>query len=247
MEPSIKIYGERNTGTHFLQCLVSLNFRANILPGVVPLKLENLFKGNELVKDIYFKITFSKNLGWKHSIIYVNKLIKTKVCLEKVLFLTLTKNPYSWLISLYNRPYHAFNKYYSFEDFLKSPWRTVGRENYKKEFLNPMDMWNKKNYAYLKMAETLPTLNIKYEDLLANPDAILSKISNDYGIKMKTEKIKIYEQSCKDEKGKTFSFYRNYYLKEKWRGKLHNKEIDIINKYLNTDLMYHFGYEKQVP
>ena len=36
----------------------------------------------------------------------------------------------------------------------------------------------------------------------------------------------------------------NYYLKEIWKEKLNKKSIEIINKYLDEDLLNYFSYEK---
>ena len=37
---------------------------------------------------------------------------------RSIRFVTLTKNPYSWLLSLYRRPYHAGEKAETFAEFL---------------------------------------------------------------------------------------------------------------------------------
>ncbi len=89
----IKIYGERNSGTIYLEWLLKKNLKANIA-------------------ETY-------DLGWKHRIApspeELNESIK-----KNVIFLCLVKNPYSWLLSLHMRPYqHDCLKKLSFSDFLK--------------------------------------------------------------------------------------------------------------------------------
>ena len=106
MTKRIKIYGERNTTTTYMSHLSRLNLSAKEIPGTVPpyIKiLQKILPGNELVKDIYFNLTYGKNLGWKHSCVEpVEKLLRySHVKTNKIAFLTITKNPYSWLLSLY--------------------------------------------------------------------------------------------------------------------------------------------------
>ena len=37
---------------------------------------------------------------------------------------------------------HEYEKTVSFEGFLQTPWRAVGRENYAGWFETPIDLWN---------------------------------------------------------------------------------------------------------
>ena len=70
----IKIYGERNTNTKFMRKLIDLNLDVEQLPGVVPPALRRALRlvprrANELIRDLYFVLTFRQNLGWKHSLV----------------------------------------------------------------------------------------------------------------------------------------------------------------------------------
>lgn len=89
----IKIYGEQNSGTIYLEWLLKKNLDATLL-------------------DSY-------DFGWKHRVApSVQEL--TEKMKQEVLFLCLVKNPYSWLISMHKRPYHHESlKKLSFLDFLK--------------------------------------------------------------------------------------------------------------------------------
>jgi hypothetical protein len=89
----IKVYGEQNSGTIYLEWLLKKNLDAVLL-------------------DSY-------DFGWKHRIAPSEEELTQKMKLE-VLFLCLVKNPYSWLISMHKRPYHHESlKKLSFLDFLK--------------------------------------------------------------------------------------------------------------------------------
>ena len=62
----IKVLGERNTGTNYLQQLLELNLDADLLPGTVPPFVPG--SAPEFVRDAYFTLTGAANLGWIHAI-----------------------------------------------------------------------------------------------------------------------------------------------------------------------------------
>lgn len=252
--PFLKVYGERNTGTNYLSQLIKLNLKAYELPGSVPpkidiwqRKLQRKLNIKELLKDIYFDISFHKNLGWKHSFVDPAKISrKSDLPLELTSFITITKNPYSWLLSLYKRPYHQyFNKgeKMDFETFITSPWKTVGRDNLRKKVSSPVELWNIKNGSYLQLKDNFSTESIRYEDLLDDPQALTVLICKNLSIDLKFDKFKNYKKSTK-EKAKDTHFYRDYYLKERWKAKLSKSSISLINEQLDEEIMHFFRYEK---
>ena len=184
----LKIYGERNTGTNYLRQLININIDADLLSGVAPQRIKSIQRfvpGREFVKDVYFFLTFSKNLGWKHSLVRpVEQLERISLCSENLAFVTLTKNPYSWLLSLYKRPYpfhiHQTNKP-DLESFLETKWPTLLREQGPRSYANPIKMWNQKNAAYLKLRERFPTFNATYEALLAEPEKTVAEMVDELG------------------------------------------------------------------
>jgi len=248
----IKIYGERHTGSNYFENLLMCNLEVKILNGTVPYKVSKLYPGSELLKDFYFLLTYKYNLGWKHSMAPTIDLLE-RLGKRDVIFLVLTKNPYSWLLSLYRKPYHQKgSKLTTLKEFLVTPWKTVGRGRYKKkQFENPIQIWNKKNESYLKLNGTSRCLNIKYEDLLSEPEQIISHISQTFNIRKKHEIVEHltksytgFSGSVNEEKEKNNSYYRDYYLNEKWQNELDEECINIINKELNMTLMEQFEYKK---
>jgi len=242
----VKIYGERNTATNYLESLINLNLNVTSLSGVVPSKinrLQHILPGNEWLKDIYFFFTYKDNLGWKHTKVKTKEeLKKYKIVDDNLVFITLTKNPYSWLLSLYKKPYHQLEvKRLSFEEFLNRKWRVVGRENIKIEVKNPMELWNIKNRAYLNLPKK-NTLNLKTEDLIANPKEIIEAISIKYNIPKKNKEFINLIDSTK-EKDKDFNFYQDYYSNERWKKNLSRDNIEMINCYLDKELMRYFNYK----
>lgn len=96
----IKIYGERNTGTNYLMQL--LRNHLNILAE---------FKEGFIIPSVFSPIDASRleKLGWKHRLASAEFLENQQVSREEILIITLTKNPYSWLLSLNKRSYAAIH------------------------------------------------------------------------------------------------------------------------------------------
>jgi len=251
--PKIKIYGERHTGTKYLYLLIVLNLRAEIIPGGEDMTkwYFNIAKEGswlfELTSDLYFKTHFSKTLGWKHFLLPpAERFTQAGIKKDELLFLTLTKNPYSWLLSLYKNPWHAFQKYSSFDEFLNTPWKTRWRENSPGNFSNPMELWNTKNRAYLRLHNSQwNSINLTYEDLVADPEKWINQIAKVTRTTKKSEIFLNWEKTTtRFAPDKTYAFYKNYYLQEQWKTLLSNQQIELINQQLDEDVMAKFGYTK---
>jgi hypothetical protein len=245
MKKVIKVYGERNTNTNYLSALIGLNLHAIEVPGTAPhivMKVQEILPGNELVRDIYFRLTYGSNLGWKHTLVKPQEeLMKYRLAGSDLIFITITKNPYSWLLSLYRNPYHQyFKEKPSFEAFLKREWETIGRDNVKGNLPNPIELWNVKNRSYLQL-DIKKALNITTESMFQDAGEIVCRISERFSIERKSNEFIDYEHSTKD-KSKDGAYYRDYYLSEKWRKDLSRDAIAIINDSIDKDLMAHFGY-----
>ena len=243
----LKVYGERNSGTNYLTQLLWHNFQVEILPGVVPalvMGLQNMLPGQELVRDVYFALSFRANLVWKHSFVHVERLKRTLGASSDVGFVTITKNPYAWMLSLYKRPYHRHGKEKpDFETFLQTPWKTVGRENASKTYPNPAALWNLKNESYMALKQEFPTVNVSYEALLSHPGEGLTFIKDHFSLNPKHKEFKNLNQSTKDPQ-KTFMDYQDYYLQGKWKDQLSAQSIELINANLNWGVMEYFGYKR---
>ncbi len=245
---SIKIFGERNTGTKYLSELLRLNVEAEELPGVPPrwtLPIERVVPGpGEWVEDLFFALTYFRNLGWKHQLVHPDRLLRSRAVRSgSLLFVTVTKNPYAWLLSLYRRPYHQhFPRKPGMETFLSTEWKAIRRENAGKSFPNPIALWNAKNQAYIRMRDGLPVLNLRYEDILQDPRQALERICKRLSLPWNGEGFRNYLPSTKDKK-KDFYYYQAHYREERWRKKLTPAMIATINASLDRELMALFEYE----
>ncbi|MCI0561291.1 MAG: hypothetical protein MN733_22625 [Nitrososphaera sp.] len=130
----------------------------------------------------------------------------------------------------------------SFESFLISPWKTVGRENHAGAFNNPIEMWNMKNSSYRKLKRLASSRLIRYEDLLQEPTAFINALAVDFGIPKRRDPYANVEESTMDGRAGSFAYYKRYYLEERWKGTLNADLINTINSYLDRDLLISLGY-----
>jgi len=196
------------------------------------------------LQDLYFSLSYQKNLGWKHSRVNSARKLKAYDIGERdICFLSITKNPYSWLLSLYRKPYnHQYRgSKPDFDAFLGSPWKTESRDNCERVLENPIALWNIKNASYLQLSD-FGGLNLTTERIIQNPESIIDLISNHFTIGKCSDKFLNYEKSTKDV-SKNFAYYQDYYLNERWRDDLSDKAIAIINGALDRNLMKHFDYK----
>ncbi|WP_299971123.1 hypothetical protein [uncultured Roseobacter sp.] len=258
---ALKIYGERNTGTNYLTALMDQNLCAEVLPGHVDGKdlrtqltrrlhraLPGLARGlHEAARDRYFEATFARNLGWKHMNPDVARIGAD--ALSSVRFLMVVKNPYSWLLSLFQRPYHVGGKDTRFEEFLE---RHLGvmeqRENIGRDPLSPVEVWNRKmrGYQVLKAAAKHAMI-VRYEDFLEDEAAALERVATQLGITLRGTHIPITGGVKHADGELSHKDYATYYLQEKWRDRLSKSALERINAELDPDLVTRLGYQMISP
>jgi hypothetical protein len=240
---AVKVYGERNTGTNYLSRLIASNFHVEALGGTVPPSLNRWMYGREALRDLYFRLTYRRNLGWKH------RLVETPAALDRlgvvrrrrIGFVTLTKNPYSWLLSLHRQPYHVPSSKRRFDEFIVNPWEVVGREGASGPFPDPVELWNRKNAAYIPL-RGLRAVTLRYEDLLADPEGVLGAIGDRFGIERRGSWFRDFEESTKSD-GRKAQEIKEYYLNELWRSELTAESLALINERLEPSVMSAFGYD----
>lgn len=242
----VKIYGERNTGTNYLSRLLQLNVEVREIEGVVPSKLSLLqewLPGKEWLRDLYFSASFPKTLGWKHAcVIESGVLNQHEIVNDDLFFVTLTKNPYAWLLSLYRRPYHQkYRVKPDFETFLQMPWKTVSRDNLGvRAVSSPVELWNRKVSSYGNI-DDMRAVHVSSEELVSEPEQVLDRICDKFALGRKNSSFLDHESSTKKD-GKDRQYYNNYYRNELWREKLSDRAIELIDSRLDKALVRKLGY-----
>jgi len=158
--------GERNSGTRYLRQLLGKNLP---LPHMrLPVPDEELFAMSEAEKDAAFIESEREFWGWKHACApTVAHLAVHPDSSRAVLFVVTSKNPYSWLLSMWRHPYHYIGaKPATFDQFLRRPWGVLGRERFvgcggvegspsesrQQHFNSPVDMWNRKLRSFAQLS-----------------------------------------------------------------------------------------------
>lgn len=239
MAKQLKVFGERNTGTNYITDLILLNYPVHILSDGPPYWWEKRFGLSGLSMECYFLLTAWRNLGWKHA---VPKLSKRQT--QSTNFVVVTKNPYSWLLSLHKRPYHNWeSRNLSFNEFLMAPWPLMRCDGINAESLTPTELWNIKNQSYLRFVDSVDTaILVRYESVLEDPATLLHELSLLVGYPLE-ENFQLLDKGAKSsDKHKTFNEYRDYYLNELWREKLSAEDLARINQSLDPDLVRRLGY-----
>lgn len=202
------IYGERCSGTNFLEDCIT-----NI-----------------------FNIPVTWEYGWKHFFGFCNysKLEDAK----STLFIGIVRNPFNWIQSLFNNPYHVPQKLYlNMDKFLTDQWYSVG--DYQKEnlqdrnfisnqrYANIVDMRNHKN---MYLVEYMPKLVnnfilINYDDFLTNYDFHLQILSRTFNLRVSGHKPE-------------FKIKNDYYTQQ--------KHYDFICNNLNWNYEHLIGFRKEL-
>jgi len=162
----VKIFGERNSGTHFLSSIVALNFSCRQLRGTAGLSRDSLaatLKGlpprkrlreRERVTDERIQAALGTDLGWKHGCVNFEVLQRDPAYSEHTLFLVVHKHPADWLQSFHRKPYNSLEpvRRISFADFLRRPWAGSAKENLPQSAAaHPIDLWNTKHRSWLEL------------------------------------------------------------------------------------------------
>jgi len=247
----IKVFGERNTGTNALMSVIRGNSQSVILPSVLaevsPEARKNLAvmmslgistKGKEQLIDAAFKGRPVLE-QWKHAATYfdVNDIG------NDVHFVFTVRNPLSWLIGLFQKPYHLLSAMPdNLVDFSKMDWETVGRDNLPKKTYKPLELYVAKLRSYRNLMTKLEQNGIgftviKFEDFVTDQKQVFENLKPhlDNPASIFRELTKSTKEANKDS-----AFYRNYYANEVWRQEY--PDIEKVTLPTNTEIFKFFGY-----
>lgn len=177
MIKSIKVFGERNSGTNFLSKLIKQNIR-----GI------NLHSGYYL-----------GGTGWKHGF----PRIKYFNTVGEVLFIFIIRDLDSWLLSMYNNPY-SYKSPAKIEDFVSENLiidenrKTHDVHIYKGERQNVINLRYAKIRRYKAFFDLVPNaIFINLKDLQENNDKFLNFLNTKYSLNTAEIPVKI-EKHTKD-------------------------------------------------
>lgn len=242
MKKYVKILGERNSGTNYITELVQKNFDVTVLNGSAPRLLNKIIQ-QERTRDLYFEITEISNFGWKHSMAPSRELLMLSRKTNQTAFISVAKNPYAWLLSMYKRPYHLKSNVSTFDSFITTPWPTVKRERHLAPFDNPITMWNEKNKSYIELCTYANATIISYESVLQDHNKFLEIVGKELNLNKKKDVTVNINNATKKGDNKDFDFYKQYYLNEEWLLKLSKQQIETITERLDLEVLTAFNYK----
>jgi len=195
---TIKIFGERNTGTNFLEKLCEKNLAASVIKNNIPhpwsyvavllthskSKIAN-YPVSDLFRDAYFKKKFEKEYGWKHRSLLIDT---EKRLLEKnpnLVYLICLRHPYPWLLSMYRKPYNLGidTKKITLSEFIQARCNVARREFCnEKSFNNPLQLWSHKIRSYAECINLENVHVVRHEDLVENPRNVVQLFSTKFVI-----------------------------------------------------------------
>jgi hypothetical protein len=255
----IKLFGERNTGTHALKELIETNSSSRCAPSTARevqkdvsrqlsrlKRLERLGifrqkvqKKKENIIDRVFEDVEAIHC-WKHCATLFNSVQS----LEGVGVVFLVRHPASWMLSLYKNPYHILPPPGgTLKDFVSHQWQPVGRERLGSRSFNPLELYHRKLASYSTLQEQLGAAGIPYkcinfEELVTDQTAVFLKIR---GLLRDPGKILSPVLRSTKASDKTLEDYANYYKHEKWRSEL-GEAAQPINDQIDWELVGKFGY-----
>jgi hypothetical protein len=85
-------------------------------------------------------------------------------------------------------------------------------------------------------------VNLRYEDLLEDPATQVERIASRFSLPRRHATFTNVESSTK-RSSQSFDDYRRYYLEERWRAKLTEREFALIGERLDPAVMSAYGYD----
>lgn len=261
-----KTFGERNTGTRFLNQLISINTDLQVIgqpPKDEPRKrqeqlIKKHFGRNSPIKrlalddyisplienrliDKQMQSDFDLYYGWKHARVNIKKVMASSRYGDTV-FVCLVRNPWRFVSALHRRSYNLFPKTdCTLEEFIKLPFLAHERDELEDIFItNPVDLWNQKVRSYFDFAEASERVIIAYyEDVVADAAAFLNKLS---GYCALAETTTIPSKSTKKD-DKSFEQYReeaiNYDPKAALGSEIYDQIYEKLDKEVLQKTKYH--------
>ncbi|MEO0544807.1 MAG: hypothetical protein AAFY99_13410 [Pseudomonadota bacterium] len=250
----LKVYGERNTGTNFVEQLV-LNNMPNLvaLSRRPPLDLKTepkkfprsiRFIVQQRIADLRRRQEIKEHINWKHAYVIVDEQ-RRFAHFDETFFIFIVRNPYYFISSLYRRAY----------DIIPKPARTKARFLRQAILLNardninstatvsgPAELWSLKTQSYVKAAAEIENaVLIRYEDLVAAPDRFVVRLA-EKGLALPDD----YEVPRQSTKGDRLTF-DDYATKAKNYDPTHDfskQLLKYIDEQLDQRLLKDLGYER---
>jgi len=218
LNKNIKIFGERCSGTNYLEMLLVSNLK---------------------------NINISREYGSKHQ--FRRKALEIGLS-KNDYFIVIHRNAYDWIRSLHKDPHHAPELLYlPFSKFIRSPWRTYLGQNWKKIILNEeskkmitesyenvIELRKSKMKYFLSFPDNSNLVHLNYEQLLSDPYKKLKEIAIKFNLEIGEEftEVNTYKKTNKKFSGSHYSM-------------ISKKDLTFINQQLDWSVENKLGYNQE--
>ena len=178
---TIKVLGERNSGTNFVNQVLNKNFRVRDIGKldrftsklVRPLSfiLRNIHPSlSEWLHDTRHTMFYKWLRGWKHKALSMDDID------PDILYICVIRHPVTWEKSFLRRPYQSLIGRTA-KDLEEKEWILTKRDKLEVKSLKSFrDLWNLKYRSYHKCSTLRNVLVLKYEDFLLQPDVMFEEL-----------------------------------------------------------------------
>jgi len=228
--PFVKIRGPFDSGTNFLHQLLKKN-------GIFEHSAD--YGQEETAEDLG---------GWKHWPLQWEPADMEKPNRFRIL---VARHPLAWFLSNERTPYDikcndfhgssecTFELYHILDKCSNPVIRDKLQGRGFVKFDNIMEIWNMYYKGYLETE--FPSLIVRYEDLLADPEAVVERIAQETGQKIDNSSVKVFKDQAKTI-GRNFEEAKEYNLKKMFLAKYEIAEIPNILEYIDQDVLAQLGY-----
>lgn len=182
-----------------------------------------------IIENFNIKFLYYDYLGWKHRLA-PNETEIQKFATQETIFLFTFRNPYSWLKAMHRDPYYYHYPKITELNFFEFVQFQI------EDYENLIMLWNQKNLSYLEMINKVPiSMLVKVEDFHNDQQSYFNKISSKIEFNGNFIPMERYlnGRGQSSEKSVTESLSIP---------NLSREEIEVINRYLDKDLMKELNY-----
>lgn len=214
-------YGLQRSGTNYLEKLLKNNYRVRFLNS-------NKDRSSPLQKHcrLYDNKTMIPEPQYHNDIVVENfEQFEALFKSPPDYYLVVSKDPYSWYLS-----YKAWAQ--------KCKWPDV-RHHYIEEY----------NLFYGKFLElssqTDKFIFIRYADLVKDANAVLNQLEKNMNLKKRLLARIIFKSPTKVSQSSGFTDdRRNYYTEQKFLSKYNEKELELLNSLIDSQVINRLGYKR---
>ena len=182
-----------------------------------------------IIENFNIKFLYYDYLGWKHRLA-PNETEIQKFATQETIFLFTFRNPYSWLKAMHRDPYYYHYPKITELNFFEFVQFQI------EDYENLIMLWNQKNSSYLEMINKVPiSMLVKVEDFHNDQQSCFNKISSKIEFNGNFIPMERYLNGRGQSSDKSVTESLSI-------PSLSREEIEVINRYLDKDLMKELNY-----